>query len=342
MAPFAGLLKSLTLTALLSLGAAAPTKPLQKRDTLPDYAITYAPITYLYSGEAYYPSDISVHLAHVQPEAEFVAIGANNSVNVNNLNALNSSVYLTASEKPSNNPYWITSGYGKPDASGLSGAPGTIIAVEKNETWTDVFYFHFYSYNYGGKVLGINFDDHVGDWEHVMIRFINSEPYAIYHSQHSAGSAYYWDVMTFSGSRPQTYVGNGGHANYATAGKQEYTVAAGIVTDTTDAGVAWDMTLNYRGYYYDNSTNTFTSAGGAGVGGTEQGGETADWLNWLGRWGDEQYPLTYLGQYCIFDECHYVTGPTGPVAKNLGRNAMCQAEDGCEIFDDINELTEQG
>jgi len=38
--------------------------------------------------------------------------------------------------------------------------------------------------------------------------------------------------MTFNGKRPITYVGNGGHANYATAGKQEYTIAAGIVTDT--------------------------------------------------------------------------------------------------------------
>ncbi|KAI0146291.1 hypothetical protein GGR57DRAFT_291769 [Xylariaceae sp. FL1272] len=341
MAPLAGLLKGLALTTLISQIASAPTQ-LRKRAALPDYAITYAPITYLYSGELYYPSDISVHLAHVQPEVNYVAIGANNSVNLNNLNSLNSSVYLTASEKPSNNPYWITSGYGKPDANGLSGAPGTIIAVEKNETWTDVFYFHFYSYNYGGKVLGINFDDHVGDWEHVMIRFINATPYAIYHSQHSAGSAYYWSTMTFSGSRPQTYIGNGGHANYATAGTQEYTIAAGIVTDTTDAGVAWDMTLNYRGYYYDNSTNTFMSAGGAGAGGMEQEGEGEEWLNWLGAWGDEQYPATYLGQYCVFSECHYVSGPTGPVAKNLGRQAMCQAEEGCVIFDDINELTEQG
>jgi hypothetical protein len=28
-----------------------------------------------------------------------------------------------------------------------------------------------------------------------QIRFVNEEPYAIYCSEHSAGSAYYWDVV---------------------------------------------------------------------------------------------------------------------------------------------------
>lgn len=71
-----------------------------------------------------------------------------------------------------------------------------------------------------------------------QVRFVNSEPYAIYLSEHGAGSAYYWDVMDFNGDRPITYVANGSHANYATAGTQEYTIALGIVTDITDAGYA--------------------------------------------------------------------------------------------------------
>ncbi|KAJ5698762.1 hypothetical protein N7462_000767 [Penicillium macrosclerotiorum] len=344
-----------TLFAFASLAAAAPHKQagpkLRRRDTLPDYAITYAPISYLYSGEAWFPSDITTHLANVEPEVDYTATGTNGSVTLDTLNNLASDVYLTASDGPILNPLdsipaWLASEYGIPDSDGLSAAPGTIIVAEKNSTTTDVFYFYFYSYNYGGGVLDINFDDHVGDWEHVMIRFVDEEPYAIYVSQHSAGSAYYWDVVDFSGERPVTYVAYGGHANYVTAGTQEYTIALGLITDKTDKGYMWDMTLNYRGYTYDVDADDFVVASGAGTGATEEADETSDWLNWLGHWGDEQYPSGLLddietGQYCISSECHYTSGPTGPVDKNLGRTTMCEDDDDCTIFDSIDDLTTQ-
>jgi hypothetical protein len=44
--------------------------------------------------------------------------------------------------------------------------------------------------------------------------------------------------MDFNGDHPITYVANGSHAIYATAGSQEYTIALGIVTDVTNAGYA--------------------------------------------------------------------------------------------------------
>ncbi|KAI1821435.1 hypothetical protein F4861DRAFT_541986 [Xylaria intraflava] len=337
----ASLRQVLSACGVFSLAAAAPGTKLRRQAALPDYAITYAPWTYLYSGEAYFPSDITTHLANVIPEVNFTALGANGSVTLDSLNTYNSSVFLTAADSPSDNPAWITSTYGKPDSNGVSGAPGTIIAVEKNSTTMDVFYFHFYSYNYGGKVIGINFDDHVGDWEHVMIRFVSGVPYAIYLSEHSAGSAYYWNIMTFNGQRPITYVANGGHANYATAGSQNYTIALGLISDTTDAGTPWDITQNYRGYTYDVSSGTFSIAGGASTGGSEESSETADWLQWQGAWGDEQYPNGSNGQYCIFGECRYTSGPTGPLDKNLGRTTVCQNDDSCTIFDNIHDLTTQ-
>lgn len=40
-------------------------------------------------------------------------------------------------------------------------------------------------------------------------------------------------------------------------------------------------------------------------------------------------------------ECLVESGPTGPVMKNLGRTTVCQDEDDCVIFDNINDLTEQ-
>ncbi|OJJ42314.1 hypothetical protein ASPZODRAFT_105498 [Penicilliopsis zonata CBS 506.65] len=338
-----------SLLALAGLAAAAPSK-LRKREALPDYAITYAPLSYLYSGESWFPSDVTVHLANVKPEVDYVAIGANNSVTLDTLDSYASDVYLTASDGPiydplDGTPAWLSSDYGIPDSDGLSAAPGLIIAAEKNSTTTDVFYFYFYSYNYGGKVLDINFDDHVGDWEHVMIRFVDKKPYAIYCSEHSAGSAYYWDILDFSGDRPLTYIAYGGHANYVTSGTHDYTVALGLISDTTDAGYLWDMTLNYRGYWYDVDSEEFSVASGAGKGATEEADESADWLAWLGYWGDEQYPDSLIddletGQYCIDDECRYSSGPTGPADKNLGRSTMCQKDD-CTIFDNIDDLTKQ-
>lgn len=148
-----------TFFALASLAAAAPSKKadhkLHKRDTLPDFAITYAPLSYLYSGEKWFPSDITTHLANVEPEVNFTATGANGSVTLDNLNTLASDVYLTASGGPildplDGTPAWLSSDYGIPDSNGLSAAPGLIISAEKNSTTTDVFYFYFYSYNYGG------------------------------------------------------------------------------------------------------------------------------------------------------------------------------------------------
>lgn len=166
-------------------------------------------------------------------------------------------------------------------------------------------------------------------------------PYAIYFSQHGAGSAYYWNVPNFVGQRPITFVATGSHANYIKSGSQEYSIGGGFLTDTTDTGYYWDMTQNYRGYWYDSSSGVFTSAGGAGVGATEEAGESTSWLSWLGQWGDEQYQSSYSGQYCIFGECHFTSGPTGPVAKNLGRTAMCENESDCTIFDNIDDITVQ-
>ncbi|KAK1759088.1 hypothetical protein QBC47DRAFT_371048 [Echria macrotheca] len=330
----------------LSTAAARPSRRLLERQTrsLPDYAISYAPYTYLASTESWFPSDVTTHLQNTIPEVNGAPIGSVGSATLANLNGFGTNMSLTAPNmaiKPSNQPAWLTSEYGKP-SGGLSAAPATLVAVQKNATTVDVFYFFFYSYNYGGNVLQfLNFDDHVGDWEHVMIRFVDSKPYAVYLSQHGAGSAYFYSVLEKNGQRPVTYVAHGGHANYATAGTQEYTIAAGLITDTTDKGFAWDPALNYRGYWYDPASKTFTSAGGAGTGGAEQATETATWLNWLGQWGDAQYPNGQNGQYCLFSECHYAAGPTGPVDKNLGRAAVCENESKCTIFNNIDDLTEQ-
>jgi hypothetical protein len=131
---------------------AAPTGSLFKRAALPAYALTYAPYTYLQSGEAWFPSDVATHVKHMSVEYNFKNVST--SVSLKTLNTFNSSTYLTSYDNVETNPAWLTSTYGKPNAKGYSTAPATIIAVEKNG-FVDVFYFYFYSYNHGSLVLRV-------------------------------------------------------------------------------------------------------------------------------------------------------------------------------------------
>ncbi|KAH8819148.1 hypothetical protein F5884DRAFT_4217 [Xylogone sp. PMI_703] len=340
VSPLFGLVASSLLYQAL---AATPlTKPrLTARDSIPDFAIKYAPYTYLYSGEAWWPSDISTHIQHVKPEVNFSAIAS--SVTLENLNTFPSDAYLTSNDNVETAPAWLVSTYGKPDGTGYSAAPATIIVADKTD-YVDVFYFYFYSYNQGLTIFDIEFGNHVGDWEHSMVRFSPSgEPIGVYLSEHSSGSAYnYSTVSKTSTGRPITYVANGGHANYATAGDQDYEggfLAIFGIFDKTSQGLVWDVTLNYRGFTFDTATSTFTSASGVDIGGSEQGPEGTSWLNWLGIWGDQQYPDSDSRQNCDFEditnECTYVSGPTGPLAKNLGRTALCENESDCTIKDSL-------
>jgi hypothetical protein len=100
------------------------------------------------------------------------------------------------------------------------------------------------------SILDTTFGNHVGDWEHSMIRFVDGVPEYVYLSEHSGGSAYTYAALTQTDSRPTTYIATGSHANYATSGQQDYEGAVlGLIGlyDTTDAGPYWDITQNYRG-----------------------------------------------------------------------------------------------
>lgn len=65
------------------------------------------------------------------------------------------------------------------------------------------------------SVLGLSFGNHVGDWEHTMVRFVNGVPDIVYYSAHSGGSAYKYTAVEKIGDRPVSYTGIGTHANYA-------------------------------------------------------------------------------------------------------------------------------
>lgn len=159
----------------------------------------------------------------------------------------------------------------KPDASGYSRAPAVLVLVDKGSGVLDAFWFFFYSYNLGQTVLNMRFGNHVGDWEHCMVRFENGVPRAMFLSEHEGGQAYAWAALekkrmnattttTAEGKnpareevveRPVIYSAVGSHAMYAFPGPHPYVLPFQMLKDDTDRGPLWDPALNNYAYFYD-------------------------------------------------------------------------------------------
>ncbi|KAI1207198.1 vacuolar protein sorting-associated protein [Annulohypoxylon truncatum] len=226
----------------------------------------------------------------------------------------------------------------KPDESGYSRAPATLVLVDKGSGIIDAFWFFFYAYNLGQTVLGTRYGNHVGDWEHCMIRFESGVPRAVFFSEHEGGQAYAWHAVEKRGNetqiqRPVIYSAVGSHAMYATPGNHPYVLPFGMLKDVTDRGPLWDPSKNLRGYWYDYAATKDDE-------GLEPAKENPDeptsWFHYKGTWGDKLYGLDDVRQWRLFGQYHYVTGPQGPKFKNLGREKVCQTWR-CRIIHSIAE-----
>ncbi|EPS26862.1 hypothetical protein POX_g08837 [Penicillium oxalicum] len=289
---------------------------------IPPYVYDYAPLVWLHSEDPYRPSDLQAQLDNTTPEVNWQPIqGAPSPVTLDNLDQLNhlgnTSVYLTSHKGIATRPQpaWLRGV--TPDAQGRAGniIACAIVVVDHGEGNVDAFYFYFYAYNKGDKVLGLEFGDHIGDWEHNMVRFANGAPQALWYSQHASGQAFTYQAVEKQGKRPLSYSGNGTHANYAIAGQHDHTIPGinlptGFLLDYTDRGVLWDPTLNAWAYTYDVGTKVFTPSSPE---------IPVAWLDFNGQWGDDQPP----GEPSIFGEAEYVAGPNGPKFKVLNRSLVC-------------------
>ena len=85
--------------------------------------------------------------------------------------------------------------------SGRSDAPAVLVVVDKGHGVVDAFWFYFYSFNLGNVVLNVRFGNHVGDWEHSMVRFHHGKPKAIFLSEHNFGEAYTYEAVEKRGKR---------------------------------------------------------------------------------------------------------------------------------------------
>ncbi|KAK4121193.1 hypothetical protein N657DRAFT_682854 [Parathielavia appendiculata] len=234
----------------------------------------------------------------------------------------------------------------KPDVSGYSRAPAVLILVDKGAGIVDAFWFFFYSYNLGQTVLKIRFGNHVGDWEHCMVRFQHGVPRAMFLSEHAGGKAYLWKALEKrtqkdgKPARPVIYSAVGSHAMYASPGMHPYVLPFKLLKDVTDKGPLWDPALNHYAYWYDyevdrdEERNSTVQVRTSLTAAESNPGLPTSWFHFEGFWGDDVYPLSDLRQWRLFGEYHYVTGPQGPKAKFLDRRKVCQTEK-CTIVDSI-------
>jgi len=263
---------------------------------------------------------------------------------------------------------------GKPDQAGRSPAPAILIMVDKGHGILDAFWFYFYSYNLGTTVMTMRFGNHIGDWEHSLIRFHHGVPKAVFFSAHSGGTAFsYNSVEKGKGEgregRPILYSALGSHAMYAMPGTHPYVLPFGLLADVTDRGPLWDPVLNHYSYFYNTSIthnvdaqsipspNSLTSLSPEDILSQAQSREDeaenkrrqtfvpssanpeapTSWFWYMGHWGDKFYELSDWRQWRFVGQYHYVNGPLGPRWKNLGRSKVCQSGWSCRILDSISD-----
>ncbi|KAL8998168.1 MAG: hypothetical protein Q9169_002722 [Polycauliona sp. 2 TL-2023] len=328
---------------------------------IPDYVLEYAPLVHLHSSEKFWPCDIAEHLQHVTPYLNYTAMAPTSSnFNLTNLDQLNEFergrfVYLTSDDNVEARPDWLGGEKNIPETpqelyepitrhnvpqrplgashpaqirGGRSDAPAVLVVVHKGNGIVDAFWFFFYSYNLGNLVFNIRFGNHVGDWEHTLVRFINGVPKYVFVSEHFFGQAYTYNAVEKIGKRPVVYSAIGTHAMYATPGTHPYILPLGLLHDETDRGPLWDPALNALTYTYNHTSDTLLPSNLHPMAPTE-------WFYFNGHWGDKVYPIGDSRQYEFVGEYHYVTGPLGPRWKHLGREKVCQGRtsDPCAIHE---------
>lgn len=89
----------------------------------------------------------------------------------------------------------------KRQLAGKSDAPAVLIVVNKGDGIVDAFWFFFYSYNLGNLVFNIRFGNHIGDWEHTLVRFEHGQPKYVFFSEHFFGEAYSFGAVEKIGNR---------------------------------------------------------------------------------------------------------------------------------------------
>ncbi|POS73094.1 vacuolar protein sorting-associated protein 62 [Diaporthe helianthi] len=313
--------------------------------TVPDFVTRHAPLVWLHSDDPFRPSDLLQHVRHTTPMVNGTPVDGLPELDLDSLALLDDRGFgrfpvalTTDPDDVTELPAWILGE--TPDESGAlhNTTACVVIVVESEGDASDVaaFYFYFYSYNRGvntTRVLepirsmvekdtdpAMYFGDHVGDWEHNMVRFRDGNPTGIYFSQHSDGAAYKWNdpALSKEDERPLVYSAWGSHANYISPGTHVHDV---VIQDYCNAGQRWDPVSSAYFYRFDALTSKLARIFPPGA---PQASNFTSAIYFPGLWGDTQYPDSDPRQMTVprFGLKRYVSGPTGPMSKQLVRKAL--------------------
>lgn len=322
-------------------------RSLPERGKVPTYVVDHCPLVHLYSEEKYWPADISDYVTHFKltdrcgtPIIDQRRLSLNDLKSHYAYKLLNGSsvripsdqVYMSSLNDFDKDPRWLL-GYPPEYGTGhIKNAPAVLFIADKGNGWVDAFWFYFYPFNLGAFVMGYGpWGNHVGDWEHSLVRFYKDEPKYVWMSAHGGGGAYRYEALEKVKKlrrengrltpeiiyRPLIFSARGTHANYASVGQHSHDVPFFFMplSDFTDRGPMWDPSLNFCAYTLDD-------AGVTPCGLKEQSMGTS-WVHYGGRWGDKQLSWSDPRQKWCPVQWRYIDGPTGPLSKHLDRVSLC-------------------
>ena len=191
-------------------------------------------------------------------------------------------------------------------------------AVEKEYKYLDLSYFVYCPYNYGKRILGLTYGNHVGDWEHISVRLLVEEeeelcvkPVFIEYSAHSFRSYVPFDEAEKYGTHPVAYVAAQSHGMWSSEGTHVYVNAVVLkLSDECSKGTAWDVWEEGKMETYAYDALNFE---GRGIGGSE-------WKSAFDKdyFSAENGAVTEWGNRALKNGIFYKrfdNGPSGPQDK---------------------------
>ncbi|XP_023337870.1 putative vacuolar protein sorting-associated protein TDA6 [Eurytemora carolleeae] len=302
----------------------------------------WAPLVWIHSEDPFMPSSVPFHLQNIQINDENERLVQENPTQDSIVTGPDTDIMHMNTKYPVDcvncfQPFFF--------GEDPSTAPMYTFVTEHLDSCStvDVTYSMFYPYNYGKDVcVGLEefgfcvgdwqtFGNHIGDWEHVSLRFQGGEPLMIYVGVHSFGAWYSWDrsanrfvfshgeplkkktirngktlemridvdypeFLDLEEGRPAVFSANGSHGVWAQPGKHTYLHILTVhLDDFCDKGVSWKSWENLK-IYETGPLDQYT-------------GEDS-WINFKGRWGNIK--KLGCGLEPLIGECGLVGGPTGP------------------------------
>ncbi|WP_166658097.1 Vps62-related protein [Actinokineospora alba] len=182
----------------------------------------------------------------------------------------------------------------------------------------DIIYWMFYPYNNGKRVcIGVEtdgtcvggwstFGNHVGDWEHITVRFREGLPEKIFYSQHSGGETFTFGDknVPLANWRIGVYSALGSHGAYPDAGRHVYRTlpnGSDLADDTAD-GTRWDTRTNLISFPW-RPKGSYTGS--------------LSWLDIASRWGNPKSGCAVVEP--VSGECVLNDGPAGPMFKSYSQ-----------------------